>query len=98
MSTTLKAKFDTRREAEMTVERLVQEQKIDRAKILITTDGGANSVGSETAGADADAPDSRENAALADKIVVSVEIADDASAAKIKAAFAEFDASNVAQS
>ena len=101
MSTTLKAKFDTRREAEMTVERLVQEQGIDRSAIVIATDGAANSAGSEPAGADTKgqdpSPASRSDAALEDKIVVTVDIRDDASAAKVKAAFAEFDASDVAQ-
>ncbi|RMB53965.1 hypothetical protein C8J44_1579 [Sphingomonas sp. PP-CE-3A-406] len=101
MPTTLKAKFDTRREAEMTVERLVQEQHIERTDIFITTDGPANSVGSETAGADTEgqdpSPASRDDAALEDKIVVSVDIADEAKAAKVKAAFAEFDASDIAQ-
>ncbi|MGU3390432.1 hypothetical protein [Sphingomonas sp. M1A8_2b] len=101
MPTTLKAKFDTRREAEMTVERLVQEQHIERTDIFITTDGPANSAGSETAGADTEgqdpSPASRDDAALEDKIVVSVDIADEAKAAEVKAAFAEFDASDVAQ-
>ncbi len=99
MPTTLKAKFDTRREAEMTVERLVQEQGIDRKDILIATDGNDNSVGSEQAGADTagedPTPQSRDDAALAGKIVVSVEIANDARAAEVKAAFKEFDASDV---
>ena len=99
MPTTLKAKFDTRREAEMTVERLVQEQGIDRKNILIATDGHDNSVGSEQAGADTagedPTPQSRDDAALAGKIVVSVDIADDARAAEVKAAFKEFDASDV---
>lgn len=99
MPTTLKAKFDTRREAEMTVERLVQEQGIDRQDIQIATDGADNSVGDEKAGADTagqdPTPPSREDAALAGKIIVSVAIADDARATEVKAAFNEFDASDV---
>ena len=98
---TFTAKFDTRREAEMTVERLVQEQGIERTDIFITTDGSANSVGSEEAGADTEGrdptPDSRDDAALEGKIIVSVDIADDAHAAEVKKAFAEFDASDVAK-
>ncbi len=99
MPTTLKAKFDTRREAEMTVERLVQEQGIDRKDILIATDGDDNSVGSEQAGADTagkdPTPQARDDAALAGRIVVSVEIADTTRATEVKAAFTEFDASDV---
>ena len=99
MSTTLKAKFDTRREAEMTVERLVQEQGIERTDIFITTDGADNSVGDEKAGSDTEGknptPESRDDAALEGKIVVSVDIADDTRASEVKAAFKEFDASDI---
>ena len=100
MPTTLTAKFDTRRDAEMTVERLVQEQGIDRAKIQITTEDAANSAGSDTAGSDiagkAPSPETRDDAALAGRIVVSVEIDDDR-VADVKTAFAEFDAAAVAE-
>lgn len=37
--TKLTAKFDTWREANMTVERLVQQFETDRAKIVVTADG-----------------------------------------------------------
>lgn len=102
MPTNLKAKFETRREAEMTVERLVQEQGIERTDIFITTDGDHNSVGNEEAGADTagqdPTPESRDDAALKGEIIVSVDIQDDARAAEVKAAFAEFDASDVVAS
>jgi hypothetical protein len=69
----------------MTVERLVQEQGIERTDIFITTDGADNSVGDEKAGSDTEGkdptPESRDDAALEGKIVVSVDIADDARAA-----------------
>lgn len=39
MSTSLVAKFDTQREAEMTVERLVQQFKIERTDVFITAEG-----------------------------------------------------------
>jgi hypothetical protein len=101
MPTTLKAKFDTRREAEMTVERLVQEMNVERTDIFITTDGADNSAGDERAGADTagdnPTPASRADAALEGKIIVSVDIADAGRASDIKAAFAEFDASEVAE-
>ena len=52
---TLKGTFATRREAEMAVERLVQEHEIDRKAIQIAPEGAANSAGDETAGSDAEA-------------------------------------------
>ncbi len=47
MSTTLTGQFETRREAEMTVERLVQEYGVNRANILIAAAGDENSAGEE---------------------------------------------------
>lgn len=95
------AKFDTRREAEMTVERLVQEQGIERTDIFITTEDSSNSAGVDEAGSDtkgaAPTPDSRDDAALEGRIVVSVDIEDADRAADVKAAFAEFDADEVAK-
>lgn len=93
----LTGKFDTRREAEMTVERLVQQFDIDRAKVVVAPDGEANSAGIEEAGSDAAAgapsPDARDDAELNGKVVVTVEVADDATAEEVRAAFNEFDAS-----
>lgn len=91
------AKFDTRREAEMTVERLVQQFDIDRAKVLVTADGDANTAGIEEAGSDNAAgepsPEARDDAELNGKVVVTVEVVDDAAASEVRAAFDEFDAS-----
>ncbi|RZM37638.1 MAG: hypothetical protein EOP67_00220 [Sphingomonas sp.] len=85
----------------MTVERLVQEHGIERTDIFITTDGSENSVGREEAGSDtagtAPTPGSRDDAALEGRIIVSVDIDDETRAAEVKAAFAEFDASDVAK-
>lgn len=96
MPTTLEGKFDTRRDAEMAVERLVQEHGIDRKAVFVSPEGSANSAGDEQAGADTagTSPTSsdRSDAALEGRIVVSVEVADDAAAQKVKAALAEFDA------
>ncbi len=93
----LTGKFDTRREAEMTVERLVQQFDIDRAKVLIAPDGTANSAGIEEAGSDtaagAPSPEPRDDAELNGKVVVTVDVADDTAAGEVRAAFAEFDAS-----
>ncbi|MDO6415829.1 hypothetical protein Q4F19_15665 [Sphingomonas sp. BIUV-7] len=98
MSSTLTAKFDTRRDAEMAVERLVQAFHIERTDIFIAPEGAANSAGDEAAGADREAgepsPEGREDAALAGRIVVSVDLEDDDAADEIRAAFAEFDGSD----
>ena len=96
MATTLSGTFETRREAEMTVERLVQEFGIERTDIFITTDGADNSAGEAEAGSDTEAgapsPEARDDAALNGKISVSVDIEDNTLVADVKAAFAEFDA------
>jgi hypothetical protein len=102
MSTSLTAKFDTRREAEMTVERLVQQFKIERTDVFIAAEGGENTVGVEEAGSDTEAggpsPEDRDDAQLAGRVVVSVDIEDDDLADEVRSAFAEFDASEVEKS
>lgn len=101
MSTSLTAKFDTRREAEMTVERLVQQFEIERTDVFIAAEGDENTVGIEEAGSDTKAgspsPENRDDADLAGRVIVSVNIEDDSLAAEVRAAFAEFDASEVEQ-
>ena len=102
MSTSLTAKFDTRREAEMTVERLVQQFKIERTDVFIAAEGDENTVGIEEAGSDTEAggpsPEDRDDAQLAGRVVVSVDIEDDNLADEVRSAFAEFDASEVGES
>jgi hypothetical protein len=99
MSTSLTAKFDTRREAEMTVERLVQQFKIERTDVFIEAEGSDNTVGIEEAGSDTEAgepsPETRSDAHLAGRVIVSVDIEDDNLADEVRSAFAEFDASEV---
>lgn len=99
MATTLKASFDTRREAEMTVERLVQEYDIERTDIFVAAEGDENTAGEEEAGSDAKAGEpstpSRNDAALNGRISVSVDIDDDDRAEEVRAAFAEFGAQDV---
>lgn len=101
MSTTLTAKFETRREAEMTVERLVQQFGIERTAIFVAADGADNTAGSERAGSDNEAgapsPESRNDAKLTGQVVVSVDIEDEDRVAEVRAAFAEFDASETAE-
>ncbi len=99
MSTTLTAKFETRREAEMTVERLVQQFDIERTDIFIAADGDDNTAGARTAGADGEAgapsPEARGDADLNGKVIVSVDIGEDDLAGEVRSAFAEFHASEV---
>lgn len=99
MSTSLSAKFDTRREAEMTVERLVQQFKIERTDVFIAAEGDENTVGVEEAGSDTEAggpsPEDRDDAQLVGRVIVSVDIEDDGLADEVRAAFAEFDAAEV---
>lgn len=96
----LSAKFDTRRDAEMTIERLVQQFDIDRARIVVAPDGSENTAGVEEAGSDSKAgspsPDARDDAELNGKVVVTVDITDDATASEVREAFDEFDASEQA--
>ena len=96
MSTTLSASFDTRRDAEMTIERLVQEYGIERTDIFVTTEGDDNSVGEAEAGSDTEAgqpsPEDRDDAALNGRITLSVDIEDDTLAEQVRAAARESEA------
>ena len=82
MSTTLTGTFETRRAAEMAVERLVQEFEIERTDIFIAAAGDDNTAGEELAGSDTEAgdpsPADRDDAALHGSITVSVDTEDDA--------------------
>lgn len=99
MGTTLKATFETRREAEMTVERLVQEYGIERTDIFVAAEGAENSAGEEEAGSDTAAgsptTDDRNDAALNGRISVSVDLDDEARADEVRSAFSEFDAQSI---
>ena len=52
MSQTLKTTFATRRDAELAVERLVQEHGVERSDIFIAPEGDANSAGEAVSGSD----------------------------------------------
>lgn len=52
MPRTLAAEFETRRDAEMTVEHLVQEYKLDRGAVTIVSASAHNSAGTKVAGSD----------------------------------------------
>ena len=99
MATTLTGRFDTRREAEMTVERLVQEYKLDRGAISVAAAEEDNSAGNAVAGSDVRAGDPstevRDDAPLNGAVQVSVDIEDEALAGRVRSAFREFDADAV---
>lgn len=99
MSKTLTATFATRREAEMTIERLVQEYAIERTDIFVAADGDENTVGEQVAGSDTEGGEptasGQEDAALAGQISVSVDIEDEALAERVRSAFTEFDAASI---
>ncbi len=80
MSTTLTGTFDSREQADMAVERLVQEIGIERTDIFVAADGTDNSVGSQVAGADRKTPDQpeRDDIPLAGGITVSIDLQDEA--------------------
>lgn len=90
----LEATFETRREAEMSIERLVQEFGLDRKAIEVVADGALNSAGEDTSGGDntsnTPTPSEREDAALNDRIKVSVTVDDAAEAERVRNAFSEF--------
>jgi hypothetical protein len=90
--------FDTRREAEMSIERLVQDRGFDRRAIAVMPEQSENSAGTEIAGADAKRGEpvvpSTDEAALNGRIAVSLDAGED-DASEIRAAFEEFGAADV---
>lgn len=77
MESTIAAQFETRRDAEIAVEHLVQEYNIPRTDIFIRARGEANSAGIKAAGADVesghDDSEDRGTPELAGLIEVSVD-------------------------
>ena len=101
MGTTLNATFETRREAEMSVERLVQEHGLERSDIFVAAANDENTAGEEQAGSDTDAgepsPEARDDAPLNGAVIVSVDIEDEAKVARVREAFGEFQAADVSE-
>lgn len=52
MTGTICGRFETRREAELAVEHLVQDHGVERSAITVRAEGAENSAGTEAAGAD----------------------------------------------
>lgn len=81
MSTTINAAFDTRRDAELAVEHLVQELGVERSDIFIAAEGDSNSAGILRDGSDkasaGPSPEEREDAALKGAVLVSVDVNDE---------------------
>lgn len=93
----LKAIFETRRQAELAVEHLVQAHDVDRRRIEILPQGPENSAGEVPSGSDEAAadpsPEGRGDGALEGPIVVWVELD---SAEQIEAARAVFEEAGAA--
>lgn len=94
----LSATFDTRREAEMAIEHLVQQLHIERSFIFVAPVAPQNSAGIEVAGADAkrdglEEP-SGDEAALNGRIEVSLD-RDDGDESDVRAVFEDFGASGI---
>lgn len=74
MESTIIGEFDTRRGAELAVEHVVQECGVPRSDVFVQPAGGANTVGTRPAGADAKAaPAAGGNQKLEGLLEVSVD-------------------------
>ena len=75
MDSTIIGTFDTRRNAELAVEHVVQECDVARGNVFIQPIGGANSAGTRAAGADAKAaPEPEGHQKLEGALEVSVDL------------------------
>ena len=95
MSSEMTATFATRRDAELVVERLVQEYKIDRKAITVGPEGDENTVGEETSGGDLPAAEpaveARNDAPVEGRVIVRVAAGAVTDEASVREAFKEFD-------
>lgn len=94
MGTNVTGKFHSREEADLVVERLVQEYGIDRADIFVSALGSENSAGDEPSGADLGggepSPGDRDDAPVTGAIEVSVDVNDAQDVERVQRTFAEF--------
>jgi hypothetical protein len=97
MPSTLIARFTTRRDAEMTVEQLVQTLEIERTMVFVASAEAANTAGIEPDGSDLveGEPDPDANPALEQLIVVSVDLEDDGLADAAEAVFRDHGALDI---
>ena len=92
MPATVSADFDTRRDAEMSVEHIVQEHGFDRANVTISPVSIDNSAGIRASGSDLkddDTHDAADEPALSGRLRVTVQVGAHSSE-KVLASFAEF--------
>lgn len=92
MTSTIERTFHTRRDAELAVERLVQEHGFERTDVFVSPAGDENSAGEKRSGGD-DATHlepGRRDAPLSDRISVSVDVNEDDRAAIVAQVFDEF--------
>lgn len=93
MPQTVAAEFDTRRDAEMSVEHLVQEYGLNRSAISIVSVTDENSAGTQIAGSDLDGGKPKEDVvtqpALSGRLRVLVEV-DEAQQDKVLKTFTTY--------
>ncbi|MFC0386375.1 hypothetical protein [Muricoccus vinaceus] len=79
MPQTITGYFDTRRDAEMVVEHLVQDHNLNRNRVQAMAEGEGNSSGTVVSGADADDAEAGEtpDGLRQGRIVVRAEVDDD---------------------
>lgn len=90
---TVTATFETRRDAELAVEHLVQQHDLERDDIVVGAEGNENTAGSETGGADADTPfedGDEDDAALNGDMLVTVTVEDEDLAETVMEVLEEF--------
>jgi hypothetical protein len=97
---TIAATFNTRRQADLALEHLVQELGIDRSDIFLVPEGADNSFGTMRDGADAESGhpgvDRAADPVLVGGITLSVDFADDENLRDIRAALEEHGAEDIA--
>ena len=90
---TIKASFETRREAELAVEHLVQEHELDREDIVVGPEGDDNSAGTEASGSDQETEledEDDDDAALNGSISVTVTVESEELAEDVRDVLEEF--------
>jgi hypothetical protein len=101
MGTTISGAFETRRAAEMAVERFVQDYGIERTDVFISAAGNENTVGTEAAGADVEnghpGTSLDSDPTLNGLISVSVDLEDESQIDKVRDAMTEFRARDIIQ-
>ena len=97
---TIAATFNTRRQADLALEHLVQELGIERADIFLALEGDDNSAGAAPGGADAESGhpgvDPASDPAIAGGINLSVDLADAQKVRDVRAALEELGGEDVA--